>query len=727
MDAEKLARLEERLYSDAPLLGEVIRQQAAKELADTKTPESIKLLAKALIFSKDRKVQNLVLNSLRQIKLQDQASIDAICEIWAENRDLELAKFIKLKGWVASKPIKLRLLAALKIGWQGVIEEKGTSIVMPLLALLEDEDVEIAERAKEWALSLANSELQQEVCRLAVEENHHLALEIAKEAVYVPKASEKAALFYFLTEQWEKYQNIDPQQKLLASIYYSASPELQQRIDEKGETGNRIEWVWMVVGGTEGQRLAQISDLIWPKILHILARGKYWQEMWSLVSLAPAIWAKPILNKLEKSKWLPKSPQQRTVLTNLLPLANQCQTKEPPQGTLVRCLKTLTGHTQGIESMIISPDGQLLLSAGDEIIRVWQLANGELLTTLPGHLHSVTSLGLSKDGRLLASGSRDRTICLWRLPEGNLLHNLSAHVASVWCLGMTGDGKILASGSYQEARLWQYPPGRLLNNLKEHKREVDCLTISPDENLLITGGGYLDGTVCLWQLPKGKHFKTLEGHSEGISCLAISPDNNLLATGSKDCTVRLWTLPEGHLSATLEGHTGRIWCLKISPDGSLLATGSDDQTVKLWQLPEGKLLATLEGHTEAVWCLAVSTDGQLLASGSKDKTLKLWRLPEGQAVATLRGHEQPVRCVGITPDGQMLVSGSKDKTLRLWRWDLPRLASLPLNSLSDGDRQWIQEALENQQITEPERHWLTFLHQLTQLTRRHGEEETGKN
>jgi WD40 repeat protein len=711
MDAEKLARLEDNLYNQTPVVGDLIRKIAAKQLIDLKTPASVQLLAKALVFSKDQNVKKMVLNALRDIKLQERNSIDIVCQVWAENRDRELGNFIKLKGWVASKPIQLRVLLALSIGWKGVIEEQGTSVVLPLLNLLGDREITISDPAKKWALSFTNPDLQAEVCRLASEEDNQTALEIANQAGYKPATPTQTALFYFLTEQWDKYQEIDPQQKLLADIYYSSSEELQKRIDRKGETRKRIEWVWMILGGKEGKHLAAIDNNKWPKIIDFLSSGRYWSEMWSLALITPVAWTIEILKTLQNNRWLPKTPEVKISYYNWLKLAKQCP-KQPPKGKLVRCTRILEGHTRSIESILITPESQLLISAGDNLIRIWDLQKGELVSSLKGHLKSVTSLALSEDGRLLASGGRDKTICVWRLPEGNLVQNFSTNVVSVYCLAMTRDGNLLTTGSYQEARLWEYPTSRLLKSLKGHKREVQSLVISPDDSLLVTGGGPNDGELLLWQLPKGEYLKTLRGHEDAIWCLAITPDNTILASGSKDGTVGLWTLPEGEQIATLKGHQGEIWCLAISPDGQILATGSQDGMVKLWSLPSGKLLTTLEGHQDAVWCLAINQQGDLLATGSKDRTVRLWKLPDGENVGVLTGHHGPIRCIAITPDGQMLATGSNDQTLRLWNWDLPRLCHKPIALFNDGDRLWIRKALSEKEITEEERSWLIFMNEL---------------
>jgi WD40 repeat protein len=713
MNDKKLNKLEEKLYSDTPLIGDRLRQQAAKELSKNASPESIKILGKALTFSEDPKVQKIILETLKKIKLQDQALVDAVCEVWAENRELEIAKLIKTRAWIPSKPIELKVLIALMMDWNAILEKQGKSVILPLLNLFDDPQEEIANRAKEWALTLTDSELKQEVCRLASEEKNEKALEISNQAAYTPEDQAQSALFSFITEQWTKYQEIDPEQEFLGEIYYTSKEELRQTIDEKGIKAKRVEWVWIVLGGKEGKSLHLLEDSKWEDIIKILSTGKHLEAMFETLLIAPLVQSLAMIRKLYSKKWYPKDPEKRIFFNDLLTLAKKSP-EYPPKGKLVRCFKTLTEHTQSIESIVITPDGKLLITAGGELIKLWNLQNGELISSLKGHVKPVTKLVINGDGDLLVSASRDRTLCMWRLPSGQLVQTFSSHIASAWSLDITSDSFTIASGSYQEIRLWQYPTGKLLYNLKGHIREVDYLCISHDNIILASGGGNNDKSVRLWELSSGQFLKTLEGHGDAITGLAISPDNSILASASKDATIRLWSLPKGDEIATLEGHNGAIRCLAISSNGSLLATGSDDKTVKLWKLPEGKLLTTLEGHTEAVWSLTISKEGDLLATGSKDNTVRLWKLPDGENVGILTGHTKPVRCLKMTSDGQMLVSGSDDHSLRLWNWDLIRLSNLSIPLFNEGDRSWIQEAIENPDITEDERTCLMLMNELSQ-------------
>lgn len=302
-----------------------------------------------------------------------------------------------------------------------------------------------------------------------------------------------------------------------------------------------------------------------------------------------------------------------------------------------KCVQTLKGHTHQVNSIVLSPDGQILASCGnkDGTINLWRLSTGDKIATLMGHSQYVTSLAISPDGQTLVSGSRDKTI-----------------------------------------RLWQMSTGQELCTFKGHKNWVQSISISPDGQTLVSGG--LRGTLKLWDMSTGQEIRTLTGHTLSVYSVVISPDSQILASGSGDNTIRLWQLSTGQELHTLMGHIaerdkfssyqGSVDAIAISPDGQTLASaGNRDGTIELWQISTGEKVGTLIGHTEGVRYLTFSPDGQTLASGSWDKTIKLWRISTGQELCTLTGHRFSVTALAFTPDGQTLVSGCGNKTIKIWQ------------------------------------------------------------
>jgi hypothetical protein len=78
------------------------------------------------------------------------------------------------------------------------------------------------------------------------------------------------------------------------------------------------------------------------------------------------------------------------------------------EGPLVR---TLEGHSDSVNSVALTPDGKLAISAShDNTLKVWDLTSGQELRTLKGHSHFVRSVAITPDGKLVLSASIDKTL-----------------------------------------------------------------------------------------------------------------------------------------------------------------------------------------------------------------------------------------------------------------------------------------------------------------------------
>jgi WD40 repeat protein len=312
---------------------------------------------------------------------------------------------------------------------------------------------------------------------------------------------------------------------------------------------------------------------------------------------------------------------------------------------LWKCEHMLTGHSDIVRSVAISPDGQILASGSlDRTIKLWNLATGELLNTIAGHTGGVTCVTFSPDGQTLASSSAhpDGKIKLWHPSTGKLKGSFNVDVdalvvLTVWAIAFSPDGQTLASGHHADSTVknWNLSNGELLHALRGHVWAVNSVAFSPDGNIFVSGGA--DSNIKIWNSRTGREIRNLNGPSgwfslaqsfisdKSVHSVAFSPDGQILASGGDKQPIQLWRLSNGELRSSLEGHSGSVHSVAFSPDGQTLASGSADRTIRIWDLVTGEPSHTLE-HSDTVYSVAFSPDGQTLISGSKDRTIKIWRL-----------------------------------------------------------------------------------------------------
>jgi len=323
--------------------------------------------------------------------------------------------------------------------------------------------------------------------------------------------------------------------------------------------------------------------------------------------------------------------------------------------------RILTGHTDEVWRLTLSSDGKLVATAGkDRAARIWNLETGEskVLTGFPGPVDSVL---FSPDNRqLLVSNRGDDVVRIWNVANGAMERTLATGLGRLSVITRSPDGRYLLVQALQspKAQLWDLQQGTF--KTLEHEGTVTVVAFSPRGNLAITGA--LDQTVRAWDPVTGKG-KLLGQRLGSLSSLGFSPSGDRLAAGTIEGQLRLWNLDTGK-SDLLGSHEGRINEILFSRDGRLLATSSDDRTARLWELANGHS-RILRGHQGAVYSMDFSPDGEWLAVGSYDSTVRLFAV-KAEPNRLLVKAPVTLNSLITSPSGRLLVTTGGDGMLRLF-------------------------------------------------------------
>ena len=168
--------------------------------------------------------------------------------------------------------------------------------------------------------------------------------------------------------------------------------------------------------------------------------------------------------------------------------------------TTGQALKILQGHLKPVSSVAFSPipqppddlggaGGILASGSDDKTVKLWDVTTGECILTCKGHTNWVQSVAFSPDGQIVASGSDDQTVRLWDVTTGECLKILQGHTEWVWSVAFNLDGQTLASASLNETiKLWDVNTGKCFKTLRSKRRY---------EGMKITGAtGLTDATIA---------------------------------------------------------------------------------------------------------------------------------------------------------------------------------------------------------------------------------------
>jgi WD40 repeat protein len=284
------------------------------------------------------------------------------------------------------------------------------------------------------------------------------------------------------------------------------------------------------------------------------------------------------------------------------------------------------------------------------------------------HSFGASSLVFSPDGKTVASAGDDGTAQLWEAATGKEVRRLGGDVSWLQGVAYTPDGKtLIAAGSDTSIHLWDVATGKEIRRLGGLGGNwVRCCALSPDGKFLAASAG---DVLHLWDLAAGVDLRQVRRPGILAVSLAFAPDGKAVAAASSDTSVRVYEVATGREAArvAVEVPTQEP-VLAYSPTGQLLAVGGADRAIHLWDVGAGKERRRLEGHRQALSAVAFAPDGRLLASAGPGDPLRLWNPAAGEEVRRLQARPDQYRYLAFSPDGRSLAGAGV--TGRIYLWDV---------------------------------------------------------
>ncbi|XP_055524560.1 WD repeat-containing protein 18 [Wyeomyia smithii] len=229
-------------------------------------------------------------------------------------------------------------------------------------------------------------------------------------------------------------------------------------------------------------------------------------------------------------------------------------------------------------AVAISPDGNYCLVAVQEIIYVYLMATGAMITTITRHYQVVTSICFTDNGSHFASAGQDGMVLVWNLSQivrvfqkqtSKALYSFSDHVLPVTDLyiGRGGIKALLCSVSTDRScKIYDLSSGCMLLNLI-FQEPLASVIMNPLESSIFVGTN--EGPIHVFNItlvPRSKDYHVIRkqhqknifvGHNKQVTCLSVSSNEEILLSGGADERVIVWHIKNRQQLRTIP-HKGTI-------------------------------------------------------------------------------------------------------------------------------------------------------------------------
>jgi HEAT repeat protein len=246
-------------------------------------------------------------------RLENAEAIDALCARWAQDRDERLGQIIVEQGYLANRPIQLKVLTALKCGKRIAVERND--VVGYLVGLLGDPDETVRDGTHRSLLRVESGPALDVLCDQAIRNPAGPAAKLCLASGKRPRDHERLCLFLFVTRQLDEYFQEDFEFQNLRLEYERADVKVQSHVMDVVRSGDRRCGGFF---GTRSKPLRECTEAEIKLAMDSWQRHQDWERLFQACLELPLKFSLSAFATLGQANWEPEAADLRSMHRQIL-------------------------------------------------------------------------------------------------------------------------------------------------------------------------------------------------------------------------------------------------------------------------------------------------------------------------------------------------------------------------------------------------------------------------